>query len=248
MSLSPDRRLDALDRLLPAPLAAALRPHARIVSRQPGHIIMGYGDRTSDLYLILEGRVQAELHSPSGREVILGDLGPGELLGEFAALDDQPRSATVEAVTACTLACFPGAAFRKAVFAQPETAEWMARQLVGQIRLLTEKLFELNALAVSSRLHCELLRLCIDAGITDNESVIAPVPTHAELAARIGTHREAVTRELQYLAREDIADQAGRKLIVSDVDRLAQFVRAAVGDADLIQRATPAAAPPGAAE
>lgn len=247
MALHPDRQLEALARLLPAPLAEALRPHARIVMRQPGHIIMGFGDRTSDLYLILEGRVQAELHSPSGREVILGDLGPGELLGEFAALDDQPRSATVEAVTPCVLACFPATAFRAAVFARPETAEWMTRQLVSHIRLLTEKLFELNALAVSSRLHCELLRLSIDAGIADNQAVIAPVPTHAELAARIGTHREAVTRELQYLARESIADQEGRKLIVSDVDRLAQFVRAAVGDADLIQRATPVP-PPTAAE
>src|SRR5688572_33255201 len=71
--------LDALDRLLPPPLGAALRPHARIVSRQPGHSMMGYGDRTSELYLILEGHLRAELHSPTGRDVSLADLGPGEL-------------------------------------------------------------------------------------------------------------------------------------------------------------------------
>ena len=244
MPTSPDRRLDALDRLLPAPLGAALRPHARIVARQPGHIIMGFGDRTSELYLILEGRVQAELHSPSGREVILGDLGPGELLGEFAALDDQPRSATVEAITPCLLACFPAAAFRAAVFDHPETAAWMSRQLVGHIRLLTEKLFELNALAVRNRLHCELLRLCIDAGISGNAATIAPTPTHADLAGRIGTHREAVTRELAYLQREGIAEQDGRRLVVSDVARLAQFVRDAAGDVDILQRASPPAAGP----
>ena len=96
MAPNPNSHLDALDRLLPPPLGEALRPHARIISRQPGHIIMGFGDRTSELYLILEGHVRAELHSPSGREVILGNLGPAELVGEFAALDDQPRSATVE--------------------------------------------------------------------------------------------------------------------------------------------------------
>jgi len=39
--------LDALDRLLPPPLGAALRPHARIVARQPGHIIMGYAPASS---------------------------------------------------------------------------------------------------------------------------------------------------------------------------------------------------------
>ena len=239
MALNPNAQLEALDRLLPAPLGALLKPHARIVSRQPGHIIMGYGDRTSDLFLILEGHVQAELHSPNGREVILGDLGPGELLGEFAALDDQPRSATVEVTSPCVLACFPAAAFRAAVFAHPETAEWMARQLVGQIRLVTEKLFELNALAVRNRLHCELLRLSIDAGIHGNQAEIAPAPTHLQLSARIGTHREAVTRELQYLQREGIVAQQGRKLVVNDVARLAQIVRAAAGDVDILQRAAP---------
>ena len=244
MAPHPNSQLDALDRLLPPPLGAALRPHARIVTRPPGHIIMGFGHRTSELYLILEGHVRAELHSPSGREVILGDLGPGELLGEFAALDDQPRSATVEATTPCVLACFPADAFRAAVFAHPATAAWMARQLVGQIRLLTEKLFELNALAVRSRLHCELLRLCIDAGIADNAAVIAPAPTHLELSARIGTHREAVTRELLHLEREGITKQEGRRLVVSDVARLAQLVREAAGEVDMLQRAGTVAAGP----
>ena len=244
MAPSATAHLDALDRLLPPPLGEELKPHARIVARQPGHIIMGYGDRTSDVYLILEGRVRAELHSPNGREVILGDLGPGELIGEFAALDDQPRTATVEVTAPCTLAVIPGAAFRAAVFARPETAEWMARQLVGQIRLLTERLFELNALAVRSRLHCELLRLSIRAGIGENRAAIAPAPTHVQLAGRIGTHREAVTRELQYLLRQGIVAQQGRELVVNDVARLAEIVRAAAGDVDIIQRAAPATAKP----
>lgn len=241
MAAHANAQLDALDRLLPRPLGERLKPHARIVRRQPGHIIMGHGDRTSDLYLILEGRIRAELHSPSGREVILGELGPGELLGEFAALDDQPRTANVEVASPCVLAAFPGTVFREAVFAHPETAEWIARQLVGRIRLLTEKLFETNALAVRNRLHCELLRLCLAAGIAANQATIAAAPTHVQLAARIGTHREAVTRELQYLQREGIATQQGRELAIHDVARLAQFVRAAAGDVDIIQRAAPTA-------
>jgi len=223
--------------LVPATVAAALEPEARIVQRQAGQIIIGYGDRTSDVYLVLEGTLRAELHSPSGREIILGDLGPGELVGEFSALDDQPRSATVVATTDCVIACLPASSFRKAVFATPESAEWMARRLVGRIRLLDERIFELNALAVRSRLHCELLRLSLTAGIADNRAAIAPAPTHGELAARIGTHREAVTRELQYLSQTEIVDSSRRELVVNDVAALAEIVRAAAGDVDIIQRA-----------
>ena len=229
--------LKMLYELLPASVAEALEPHARIVPRQAGHIIIGYGDRTSDVYLVLEGTLRAELHSPNGRETILGDLGPGELFGEFAALDDQPRSATVVATTDCMIACLPASVFREAVFAAPESAEWIARRLVGRIRLLDERIFELNALAVRSRLHCELLRLSLAAGISDNQARIAPAPTHGELASRIGTHREAVTRELQYLLKQDIVAQNRRELVVYDVAGLAQIVRAAAGDVDIIQRA-----------
>ena len=59
----------------------------------------------------------------------------------------------------------------------------------------------------------------------------------ARLASRIGSHREAVTRELQYLQAKGIVAREGRKLAMNDVARLAEIVRAAAGDVDLIQRA-----------
>src|SRR3546814_12757576 len=102
---------------------------------------------------------------------------------------------------------------------------------MARIRLLTERLFELNSLAVRDRLHCELLRLCLAAGISDNRAVIEDAPTHSQIAARIGTHREAVTRELQQLTRKAIVAQQRRRLAVNDVAALAENVRAAIGRA-----------------
>jgi CRP-like cAMP-binding protein len=233
--------LQPLRKLLPDPLGQLLEPHARIVTLRPGQIVIGHQDRTSDVFVVLEGTLRVELHSLNGREIILADVGPGELIGEFAALDDQPRSASVTAMNNCMLACVPGEIFRTMVNANPATAEWMARQLVRHIRLLTERIFELNALAVRNRLHCELLRLSLNAGVAGNRATIAPAPTHVELANRIGSHREAVTRELQYLQAEGIVVRNGRKLDVNDVAKLAEIVRAAAGDVDLIQRAVLAA-------
>lgn len=229
--------LQQFEKLLPEPLGRLLAPHARFVALRPGQIVIGHQDRTSDAFVVLEGSVRVELHSLSGRDIFLADVGPGGLVGEFAALDDQPRSASVAAIGAGVLACIPGAIFRTTVNADPAAADWMARRLVRHIRLLTERVFELNALAVRSRLHCELLRLSLDAGVAENRATIAPAPTHAELANRIGSHREAVTRELQYLQAEGIVVRDGRKLAMNDVAKLAGIVRAAAGDVDLIQRA-----------
>lgn len=229
--------LRAFEQLLPDPLGRLLAPHARFVPLRPGQIVIGHQDRTTDAFVVLEGSVRVELHSLSGREIFLAEVGPGGLVGEFAALDDQPRSASVAAIEACVLACIPGPTFRATVTGDPASAEWMARRLVGHIRLLTERVFELNALAVRNRLHCELLRLSLDAGVAGNQAVIEPAPTHVELANRIGSHREAVTRELQYLQSEGIVVRDGRTLAMNDVAKLAEIVRAAAGDVDLLQRA-----------
>jgi CRP/FNR family cyclic AMP-dependent transcriptional regulator len=226
-----------LQSLLPGPLGQALSPHCRVVTRQSGYVLVGYGDRGSDVFVILEGTVRAELHSPNGREVFFGELGPGDLVGELAALDDQPRTANVVATANCVLACFPSSVFRASIYSNPESAEWVAKQLVARIRSLNERLFELNALAVRSRVHCELLRLSLSAGVKGNRASITPAPTHANLAARIGSHREAITRELQYLLKRGVIRTENRTLVVEDVAQLVEIIRAAAGDSELTQRA-----------
>lgn len=235
--VKPNSQLQALSRLLPETLGQQLEPYARLVTLRPGQIVIGHQDRTTDVFIVLEGTLRVELYSLSGREISLADLGPGELFGEFAAIDEQPRSATVAATGTCALACLSAETFRRVVLGTPENAEWLARRLVGRIRLQTERIFELNALAVRNRLHCELLRLSLDAGVAHNGAVVQPAPTHAQLAARIGTHREAVTRELQYLQKQGIVVQQGRELRVNNVAELAEIVRAAAGDVGVIQRA-----------
>ncbi len=236
----PDDRLDEFKRLFPEPLGEQLAPHARIITRRNGQVIIDHQDESSDVFVVLDGSLRVELFSVNGREIILADIGKGDLVGEFAALDEMPRSATVTATGNCTLATIPGAAFKQAVLGDIRAAEWVVKRLTGRIRQLTERTFEMNALAVRSRLHCELLRLSLDAGVSENTSVISQAPTHQQIASKIGTHREAVTRELGYLQEQAITQQDGRTLTVCDVEKLAEIVRAAAGDIELIQRANQA--------
>jgi CRP/FNR family transcriptional regulator, cyclic AMP receptor protein len=236
----PDAQLQELKQILPDPLGDELAGHVRIIKRKNGQVVIGHQDETTDVFVVFEGSLRVELFSVNGREIIIADVGKGNIVGEFAALDEQPRSATVTATSDCTLASIPGPAFKKAVLGNLKTAEWIVTRLTGQIRLLTERLFEMNALAVRSRLHCELLRLALDNGVNDNTATVSPSPTHQQIASKIGTHREAVTRELGYLQDQGITEQEGRKLTICDVERLAEIVRAAAGDIELIQRANQA--------
>ena len=103
------------------------------------------------------------------------------------------------------------------------------KELAGSVRALTERVFEFSALAVGNRVHAELLRLARDHMNDDNTALIRPAPTHAEIASRISTHREAVTRELNQLSHDGLVERQPNALFVRDVERLARLVRDVVG-------------------
>lgn len=213
----------------PEALGRRLWASAATIAAKSGRTLVSLGAHSDNVYVVLKGRVQVTLFSLGGREVILRSLGEGAIFGEIAAIDGHPRSATIVALSSCSLASIDAAAFREAVTADPEAALWLARRLTSQVRDLTERVFELNALRVSSRLHCELLRLCADGGGGTTDVKIEPAPTHADLAARIGTHREAVTREMGELAEKGILVQERRRITIRDTRALARLVEMVVG-------------------
>jgi CRP/FNR family cyclic AMP-dependent transcriptional regulator len=189
-----------------------------------GQTVIESGSHSRDVYFLIEGELRVLLFSPDGKEVSVRTLRPGQMFGELAALDGMPRSATVVAAVPSVVVLLKSTDFRACLATSANAALWLAEDLASQIRTLTNRLFELAALNVRNRLHCELLRLAAVAGQAGNHAVIRPFPTHAELANRIGTHREAVTRELRELARIGLVAQGARSLTVLDIDKLSSLV------------------------
>jgi CRP/FNR family cyclic AMP-dependent transcriptional regulator len=190
-----------------------------------GRTIVEHGSATNDVFFVINGALRVLLYSPSGKEVSVSEIGPGDIFGEFAAIDDLSRAATVLAVTPAVLHAMPKSDFRGCLEASPAAALWLARHLTKQVRALNNRLFEFATLSVNNRLHFELLRLALIAGVEDNAASIQPVPTHSELANRIGASREAVTREMRALARANIVHQQRRRLDIFDIGRLSVTVQ-----------------------
>ncbi len=205
--------LDAEETLPPA-LAEAFAARGKRVHARKGQMLIAQGSEASDVYLIESGRVNISVFSANGRETILRDMGPGRLFGELAAIDGGPRSANVTVVEDAVLVLISAASFRSFLVEVPGAGYWMAAQLVSRVRNLSDKSVELASQPVAARLVSELLRIAAAEGHDEDRAEIARMPTHADLAARIGTHREAVTRELRQLAREGLVAQTGRKLVV----------------------------------
>ena len=81
-------------------LVGILERHGRAVDYPKGQMIYAAGAHDSTMMLILKGRVEISRSSVDGRRSILTHLGPGDMLGELAALDGGARSADAVAATA----------------------------------------------------------------------------------------------------------------------------------------------------
>lgn len=79
---------------------------------KPGEVIFSEGDVGDEAYLITSGEVGISIKS--GEEsILLATVGRGDIIGEMALVDDQPRMATATAASDCQLSAIPRAAFRK---------------------------------------------------------------------------------------------------------------------------------------
>ena len=212
--------------------AVLQRVHGRCrwKSYSEGEEILSYLDRSDDVYFITEGDVRVTIFSLQGSVVTIGDLGAGEIFGEMAAIDAKPRSASIVALTPCTIASMPSSVFRDFAIAEASVGWELSRILTRKLRSLTNRMYELSTLDVANRTRAELLRLAKNAPRKGKSAIISPVPTQAEIASRISSKREVVARELLRLRDLGIVERRNGALVVCDVDRLADMVHAAVGE------------------
>jgi CRP/FNR family transcriptional regulator, cyclic AMP receptor protein len=217
--------LAALDGARLADLAAS----ATIRSCAEGELVLDFNDESRDIFLILEGSMRIVLRTPGGQEMIFRDAGPGEIFGEMAAIDQRRRSAAVTAMHRTRLAVLRAEPFLAAILSSPAAALACMRHLTARLRETDERLLELTVLPVRLRLCAELLRLARPAG---GARRISPPPPHHELAARIGTRREMVSRELAALATAGLIEADRRAIRLLQPERLASELRAALGDTE----------------
>ena len=222
--LSQSTQLQLL-KYLPDPLRAEIARRLRVIRAPKGRTLVEKGSGSTDVFFLLEGRAEVLLYSSNGREVCIHNIGPGDMFGEIAVLDGEPRSASIVASSDMMIVAMRASDFMACFESSPAAGIWLARRLASGMRRLTEQVFELSALNVQTRIHCELLRLAQKGEPCSGGIEVRPAPTHAELASRIGTHREAVTREMQVLSKGKIISHGRRSLMIIDLARLEQATR-----------------------
>lgn len=198
------------------------------VSRNYGssQTVIAYDETSTSVYFVVSGTVRATMVTPMGREISYQDLGPGDMFGELAAIDKLPRSTHVIALDQVQVLTVTGHDFMSLIADYPEIARATLEKMAGSIRFLADRVYNYGALDVNRRVRAELVRLAglqTDAGHTGAVE-IERMPKHQELANRLATHREAVSRELSVLEKAGVITKKKNLLTIHDLGKLKAMI------------------------
>lgn len=230
--MGPDR--SASDWRWPkASLLGALRdePRERLLAQgtrreyPAGTVIIRMGDPTTFVIVLLEGIVKATALSPAGQEVLLAIRVGGDVVGEFAAMDDRPRSATVTTCGPVVGRVIPQAAFRAVLHADKRLADELDRSLLAKLRFANDRRVEFASYDAGTRVARVLRELAVGYGErAGNRVVLNWSLKQAELASLASVAEPTVQKALRRLRDSGVITTGYRSLIIEDIAALDAFM------------------------
>jgi CRP-like cAMP-binding protein len=177
-----------------------------------GEMLFWEGEPCSGIFLIAQGSVKIFTTSSSGREMMLALETAPATVAELPLFDGGPYPASVRAVDRVT-ACFINKAdFQNACRQYPEIALKVLAVVGKRLRHLVAMVESITFGSVTERLARLLLEAARQAGRDE-----FPLPlTHQEMASRLGTVREVISRNLMRFRAEGIIRLEGRRMAILD--------------------------------
>jgi CRP/FNR family cyclic AMP-dependent transcriptional regulator len=185
-----------------------------------GVVIVRQGEAVTCLFLVTAGAVRLSSVTASGREVVVGLLGGGDLFGVSALLGD-PSQVRAQAVGPTIVLALPISSLRAILERNPETAEQLLRLIAARLHRTSAALEDALSADVPARVAGRLRELATHHGAPGPAGVRLRVPlTQDELARMVGASREAVNRSMGALAARGLVRSSGRRLFITDPDAL----------------------------
>ena len=182
------------------------------------------GEPSKGLHVIASGSVRAFRSSTDGREQIIHVERAVTTIAEVPVFDDGNYPSTAAAEEPTTLYFLDKQQILKAAIEYPQLALAAAKLMASRLRRCAELVENLSLREVSQRLASLLFKEAGTSGIRTEQGIRIKLPlTHNQLAARIGTVREVVTRTLVRLEEQGLIIHEGRDIRIPDMKLLAAF-------------------------
>jgi CRP/FNR family cyclic AMP-dependent transcriptional regulator len=166
---------------------------------QPDQLVILEGELSLGLLIIQWGRLKASKVALDGREQILELLGAGDLFNAVSVFANQPHPATVTALESSKIWMIPQEAMLQLLEANPRLARGVIQNLAGRVLHLVALVEDLSLRSVEARLARLLLEKSVDGVIARRRWA-----TQTEIAARLGTVPDVISRSLRKLANQGL--------------------------------------------
>ena len=211
--------LDLLSDLDRSDLLSLGRPRAF----RRGASIVVQGDHSDAVLVLLRGLVKVTLDTDDGHEILLSVLRPGDLIGEFEAVehDDGPRTASNVALEAVDTRVMTGEDFRCYLESHPDAALVLLRAIIHRLRNADQRRIDSGSRDTVRRLAHLLAELADEHGRSTSAGIDIDIPlTQQELASLIASSRESIVRSLRSLRSRRLVTTARRRITIRDLDGL----------------------------
>jgi CRP/FNR family transcriptional regulator, cyclic AMP receptor protein len=211
---------------LPERLLSELFEHAVAHNLRDGEVLFRAGDVGDGCYRIQTGLVKVVVTSQQGEERIISLLGPDAIVGELSMIDGGPRSASVVAISECSLSFLSRAKFQTCIDAHPELTSYLMKTLARRLRETDDGLAATTFLSVKQRLARALLGVAEYVGekTGDGRIRLRLKISQGDLAAMAGVARENVSRTMSEWRKRDIITRSSHYYCINDPKALAQDV------------------------
>jgi CRP-like cAMP-binding protein len=203
-----------LFKLLKDPQLKEIAARCKSARLRKGDVVFHKTDLSTDLYIVNSGKLKAVLIDDEGDEIVLAQFEKGAFFGELSLLDGKGRSATIVVEKDAELSVLKKDVFLDLLYKNPPIAVELMTILVDRLRKADEFIESLAFLEVGER----LIRSLLDHAAADDTGAaflrVGKV-THKELAARIGSSREAVSKCLKVLTTKTIVKESGGNILVA---------------------------------
>ena len=201
--------------------AMALARMARIVSHPARHTVFQEGEPGDYLLVVMQGRVKVTLMSQEGKEAILSILEPGDVFGEMALLDGEPRSATVTTKEKCVFLLLWRRDFLPFLEHNPRITLKLLAALSRKLRATNEVVGGLSFLNLPARLARILMNLGQQYGKLTAEGIVIGIKlSQEELGNLVGVSRESVNRQIRVWMEGGVLEYTHGTIILKNSDVL----------------------------
>ncbi|HLF26213.1 MAG TPA: Crp/Fnr family transcriptional regulator [Anaerolineae bacterium] len=218
------RQVPLLARLRESDLAA-LSQDLQLREYDKGEMIFRQGDAGYDLFIILRGKVRIFRMTPSGHETTITIFGVGDIIGELAVVDGQPRSASARTIGPCGLLQITAERFMTRLSTIPELALAVIRVLAAKTRWTAAYAEAIAQYDAAGRLLHVLLTFTDQFGEEVEKGkryILALGLNQADLASLIGVRREWINHLLRDWRKRGLLDYSAGKITILDRLRIEQ--------------------------